>query len=393
MVYYLSELMKRTLFLLPSFGLFTLVLAGCSPPSFLPTPAGQQDPHSPFSSAAQPGSIWRSDDGGKTFSPKVFVDEKHKITKADILSMSFLTRADQAKAREIHRTPDVFVGTVDDMIFRTEDGAENWQPVNFPPKKVYSFIASRRSIDRMYATGVVADRAKIFRTVDGGENWQEVYSEPGTGTIIVSLEEDPKDVNVLFAGTSTGTVIKSADGGDTWKNVGANVSGPITRIVFDAVEQNTMYLLAFSSALYISRDFGESWNTASAAQGGPPGSQSVTTVSLPTQGLAFLISDPSISGTLYAGTQSGFFRSTDFAKTWEKVNIIESAEKFPIRSFAVNPKNSNEIVFVAGSAFYKSVNRGETWSVQQLSVDRAVSVIAYDPYVPEVIYLGLRKMK
>lgn len=378
-------------------GALALVLFTLSGCSLLPTKVVNQPPDENskvFDAKAIPGSVWRSGDGGKTFEPKVFVDEKRKLTKADVLSISFLTRQDQTKARELKRTPDVYIGTVADMIFRTADGAEVWEPVNFPPQKVYSFIASRRSVDRMYATGVVGNRAKIYRTTDGGITWEDVYSEPGVGTVIVSLEEDPKDVNVLFAGTSTGTVVKSTDGGDTWKNVGANVSGPVTTIAFDAVEQNTMYLLAFNAGFYISRDFGESWNTWDKIRSDnkTPSSSSVQT-RLPIQGLSFLIADPQISGTVYAGTQTGFFRSTNFGEEWGKINIIESAEKFPIRAFAVNPRNSDEIVFVAGHAFYKSMNRGETWSVHLLDVDREVSVIAYDPYAPETIYLGLRKMK
>lgn len=375
---------------------FILVsLSGCtlSPPKI---GGGEKSDTTAFETQALPGSVWRSDDGGKTFVPKIFVDEKRKLTKADVLDISFLLREDtRERANELRRTPDVYVGTVDDMIFKTEDGAEVWQPVNFPPNKVYSFIASRRSLDRMYATGVVGERGKIFRTTDGGTTWADVYSEPGTGSSLPSLAEHPTDINLLFAGTSTGTVVKSTDGGDTWKNVGTKVNGPITTIAFDAKDRNIMYLLAFNSKIYISLNAGETWNDWESIQQEErkknPNAPYVNTVAL--QGFASLVADPNISGTLYAGTKSGLYRSRDFGKGWEKVNIIESAEKFQIRSFAVNPKNSNEIIFVAGRALYKSLNAGETWSVHMLNVDREVSVITYDPAYPEVIYLGLRKTK
>lgn len=381
------------------FGVLSVALVSLSGCTLSPPKLGNvgQGGSTAFDTQALPGSVWRSDDGGKTFTPKTFVDEKRKFTKADVLAISFLQRDDaRVKAEELRRTPDVFVGTVDDMIFRTEDGAEVWQPVNFPPQKVYSFIASRRSVDRMYATGVVAERGKIFRTIDGGTSWQDVYSEPGTGSSLPVLAEHPTNINLLFAGTSTGTVVRSADGGDTWKNVGTKVTGPVTAIAFDAKDQNVVYLLAFNSKVYVSLDAGETWDDWEKARQedrkkNP--NQPSTSGAVAVQGFASLAADPIISGTVYAGTKSGLYRSRNFGKDWEKMNIIESAEKFQLRAFAINPKNSSEIVFVAGRALYKSMNAGETWSVNMLNVDREVSVITYDPVYPEVLYLGLRKTK
>lgn len=393
-------LQKITRFALLSVVLLTL--SGCvlKPPTIGNAPVNPDQDPNVFNAAVEAGSIWRSDDGGKTFSPKVYVDEKRKVTKADVLNLSFLLREDEetrVKMNELRRVPDIYVGTVDDMIFKTADGADTWQPVNFPPQRVYSFVASKRSIDRMYATGVIGGRGKIFRTTDGGETWKDVYSEPGPGTVIVSLAEHPMDVNLLYAGTSTGTVVLSRDGGDTWKNVGTSVNGPITGIVFDAKEKNTVYLLAFNSKIYVTADAGDTWKDLDTVRSEERKKEGSTTAPpkpvVSMQAVNILVADPTVSGTLYVGTKSGIFRSRDFGLNFEKINIIESAEKFPIRALAVNPKNPSEIVFVAGRTFYKSVNGGETWSVELLSVDREVSILAYDPVYPEVLYLGLRKMK
>jgi photosystem II stability/assembly factor-like uncharacterized protein len=108
-------------------------------------------------------------------------------------------------------------------------------------------------------------------------------------------------------------------------------------------------------------------------------------------GIVSVATDTQKSGVIYAGTLDGLFRSTDYGKYWYEVNIIKSATKFPIRSIAVNPKNSNEIVFVAGKAFYKSTDNGETWLVTGLNVDRDASFISYDPFDPNYLFIGLRK--
>lgn len=399
-----------------SFSGLLIVLASLSGCTLTPTKIGNpnQATEPAFDTKAVPGSVWRSDDGGKTFEPKTFVDEKRKLTTADVLAISFLQREDdQERADALGRIPDVYVGTVDDMIFKTEDGAEVWQPVNFPPQKVYSFTADRRDPSRMFATGVVGDRGKIFRTTNDGESWEDVYTEPGTGTILVSLAEHPVSTNVIFAGTSTGTVVKSTNGGDTWKNVGSVIDGPVTDILFDAEKPFVTYALVQGKKMYYSTDGGVTWldwdkvkqeertarsKAASADRSGK------TTAELQKQyaaedkrrvptGILSLTADPTVSGTLYAGTAKGLFVSRDYGKFWDELNVIESAKKFPIRAVAVSPGNPDEIVFAAGHVIYKSTDKGVTWAVVPLNIDREISVLVYDPEFPDVLYLGLRKMK
>ena len=106
-----------------------------------------------------------------------------------------------------------------------------------------------------------------------------------------------------------------------------------------------------------------------------------------------LITDPRVSGRIYVSRIGGLYRSNDFGKYWEKINIIESAETFPIRAVAVSPSDSNELSFVAGTTFYKSKNGGSTWSVVDLFIDRGVSVLSYDPSNALSLYMGLRKFK
>jgi photosystem II stability/assembly factor-like uncharacterized protein len=215
---------------------------------------------------------------------------------------------------------------------------------------------------------------------------------------MTSVAEHPRDTNVLFGGTSAGTMVKSVDGGETWKNIGAALDGPITEIVFDAVQPMALYALIHNKQLFYSPDGGMTWidwekEKAKDAQASTSyASGSGQTDRRAPDNILSIIPDPSVSGTVYATKQGGLYRSRDFGKYWDKLNIIESAEKLPIRAFAVNPHDSNEVVFVAGNAFYKSRNAGETWSVTELAVDRAVSVVAYDPMHPETIYLALRKL-
>lgn len=356
------------------------MLSGCTIklPFGAPAPTGPVDPTDTFGQRIQPGSIWKSTDGGKIFEVKSRVDDKQFIAKADVLALSF----------HPSKPETLYIGTVDNGIFKTIDGGEYWEPIAFPPKKIYSFILDKnRPDERMFASGNIGDTGKVFRTDDGGSTWKAVYTEPSPGVVITILAQHPRDMNVIFAGTSAGTVVKSTDNGETWKNVGKTVEGPIIDIVFDATKQYFLYAFSFDGKIYVSEDGGLTWGK------GPAGAKKDEALLDVPGGLLSIVVDPNVSGRIYGTTAGGLYQSDDFGVGWKKLNIIESAEKLPIRALAINPKNSNELVFTAGSAFYKSTNGGDTWSVVNVYIDRSVSVLAYDPSNSETLYMMLRKLK
>lgn len=393
-----------------------LFLSGCSLGGVTVPQTGNQDGTTSletgaFATKAEPGSLWKTGDGGKTFVVKSKVDEKQSITKADILSIAYHPQKPQI----------IYVGSVENGIFKTENGGEEWKPIPFPPKRIYSFILDKNDPDnRMYASGVVGDWGKLFRTDDGGMTWNDVYTEPGQKTLITAISQHSRDRNVIFAGTDTGTAVKSTDGGDTWKNVGNKIDGIVADIAFDSTKNLSTYLIVFGQKLYYSSDGGIQWKdweeekqkevtalydraTKASTQGNTNEAQRLQKQAqnlsernqknkMPA-GIVSLASDPNRTSVVYVGTNAGFFRSTDFGKYWDEINIIESAKKFSIRSIAINPKDSNEIVFVAGKAFYKSVNEGATWRTTGLNVDRGASFVTYDPFDPKYLFIGLRNFK
>lgn len=402
------------------FSIGVLALSGCS----FALPFGEEK-ESPLT---KQGSIWKSIDGGASFDPKINLDvplvesssekgtdkkaiKPPTITEADILTITF----------HPNDSNTVYVGTVEDGIFKTTNGGESWKSIKFPPQKIDSFILDRNDPDkRMLAAGVLYEVGKIFRTEDGGENWKEAYSEPGSGTLVTSLSQHGADTNVIFAGTSGGTVIKSTDSGQTWKNIGQKIDGPVTELPFDATLKFSVYALSFNRSMRYSEDGGAKWidweaekkaelqalvkkeqklrsekrlDEAERLKKTIAALRQKNTEEKTPSGIVSLVTSQFISGTLYAGTQRGqLYKSLDYGKYWKQINIIESASAFPIRMAAISYANKNELAFIAGEAFYKSLNGGESWAVTQLDVDRPVSVIVYDPQNSNVIYLGLSKV-
>jgi len=348
------------------FGILFL-LTGCS----ISLPVGN-------SSSAATGSVYKSTNGGETFEPKIKIDDKTSISSADVLSVA------------IHPTNSqiVYLGTESTGLFRTTNGGDSWEKIVFPPTKIYGLSVDNTNGDRIFATGIYEKTGKIYRSFDAGANWKEIYTEPGSNTVITSLTLDTTNPNIVYAGTSAGVVIRSTDGGETWKNV-VVAKGPVTEMV---VTDRTILLTIFALGTEVSFDQGATFedNTKSGITTRVANTTDQTNLVLP-ESLYTVAKDPRQPGVFIAGAANGLFRTADYGKNWTELDIIESSKKFPIRAVAINPVNSNEVVYASGGVLYKSIDGGVKWSTAELKIGRGVSHLFYDPVTPSTLFFTLRK--
>jgi len=323
-------------------------------------------------SSSSAEGVLKSMDKGGTWEAKVNAGEGKSIASLDILSMIIDPRNSQT----------IYIGTKKNGIFKTENGAEDWEKTDFPPIKVYAIILNPSDTNILYASGVWQGRGKIYKSENKGAEWKEIYTEPADGTVITSLNINKNQSQILYAGTSEGMIFKTMDGGNSWKNI-FKASGAVTEIEFDSSTSETVYFEIFNKGILRTKDGGENIEdlTKNYKSAGV------------NSGVFSLAVDSNNSGTLYAGLNGGMVKSADFGNTWEEVNILESSKKFPIRALAVNPKNSSQIVYSAAQAIYNSIDSGKQWSTFQLETSGIVEVIKFDPINPDILYAGLRKVK
>ena len=184
-------------------------------------------------------SIFRSTDGGDSFSAYFKVSSAEKVGVANVLAITFHPLI----------SGRIIVGSLEDGLFFKNAGEDIWNAITFPPKKIFSFILDKKDPDlRMFASGVVDGNGRIFRTSDGGESWRAVYVEPGQASTISALSQNQRNPDIIYSGTSLGTVIKSVDGGDTWRNVGKKIAGVIKFISFtESKLMNLIMLLVWKN--------------------------------------------------------------------------------------------------------------------------------------------------
>lgn len=327
------------------------------------------------------GGVYRSDDGGKTFSPKNQAENGKTIDAVDVLSLA----VNSQDGRE------VYLGTKASGIFKSGDGGELWKQLEaaeVTPVKVYSMVVDQFNPEIVYATAVLGGRGKIMKSTDAGGTWKETYTEPADGSLVLSLALNPQNSQNIFAGTDQGQILSSGDGGETWKSVFWTwEKKAVYKIAYDNFDPSVIYFVIFQSGVLRTVDGGASFEElkqkANLTGFYEMGESLQDPVSIKT--------DPARADWVYAGTSDGLLRSRDKGDSWEIVKTLNKAEEFDIRSIDVNPANSDEIICAAAQTFYKSNDGGVNWFPIQSDSNRTLEVIKYDPQNPEVIYVGLNK--
>jgi photosystem II stability/assembly factor-like uncharacterized protein len=219
-----------------------------------------------------------------------------------------------------------------------------WNPSGIDPAKhKYRFqwtapiLVSRHDPKTVYHGGNV-----LFRTRDGGQTWQPVSRDltrddrhkqqwsggPITGDntgaevycTIFALGESPKQAGVLWAGTDDGKVWLTRDDCKTWTDLTANVPdlpdwGTVQCVEPSPFDAAAAYLVVdnhrmddYRPHVWRTTNFGKTWARITA--GLDPGVQCHA-----------VREDPKKKGQLYLATERGVMLSPDAGRTWKSLQL------------------------------------------------------------------------
>lgn len=319
-------------------------------------------------------SVWKSTDGGKTWEAKTKGEGAANIKDIDVLSLA-INPAD---------SNNIFVGLRKGGILESKNGGETWQFLkDFTSEKVYGLAISPADGKTLYASGVWQGRGKIFKSPDLGGSWKEIYTSPSNGPLVIAMALDKNNPNTVYAATSTNEALKSSDGGNSWKNIYL-ASSPILKIALDAKNSNLIYFVTDRGELFRSLDGGNNFENIS-------DKIKNSLKSLFNFKFNILEADPSVSSRVYVGGESGLLSSLDNGETWKNIPTLNDPKDFPVRAMAVNPQNSNEIIYGAAQSTCQSSDGGNNWTTFQFNTKASIKDILYSPSNAGVIYLGLTK--
>jgi uncharacterized repeat protein (TIGR01451 family) len=191
---------------------------------------------------------------------------------------------------------------------------------------------------------------RFGRSIDDGAHWTALGSVAGGASITF----EPSNPSSMFvAGTSDS--FKTIDGGATWTPIGGGLPAGIADIVVDSSDANVLYAAKSinnnpaASPIYKSTDGGASWAPAGTGI---------------TDAWAWrLVGHPTQSGTLYAATQSGLWRTTSAAAGWTKI-FSGSPGNGSVFDLAIDPQKPHILYLVSNGSpgdSARSIDGGATW--------------------------------
>lgn len=249
-------------------------------------------------------------------------------------------------------------------LYRSRDNGTTWDRISPPPQRPQLFtpVPHPTSAGTLYVGASAApsgpigpgEEGGIYRSSDYGTTW--ITRTNGlTDTHVTALAFYPGNPDRMVAGTREGNVFVSANGGESWA-FAARVSSHIERLYVNPFGANEVWAvtdMAFWPAsppfLYRSQDAGlTTWISATMTTN--PGAPAWLE---PVRSLAF---HPAISGTLWAAAGPGYV-TRDGGQTWSPVGAPRD-----VRSFSVDASNTNTIYAGTSTSVYKSTDGGATWN-------------------------------
>lgn len=259
---------------------------------------------------------------------------------------------------------------------------------------------------------VSAASGGVWKTVNAGTTWQPIFDGYGSYSIgCVAL--DPTNPHVLWVGTGENNsqrsvgygdgIYKSLDGGKSFRKLGLDSSEHIGKILIHPENGDVVYVASQGPlwnsggdrGLYKTTDGGATWSR-------------VLEIS-PDTGVTDLVMDPRDPDTLYAasyqrrrhvwtlidgGPESTIYKSTDGGKNWRKINRGLPGGDLGRIGLAISPINPDVLYSIVeatsgGGGFFRSSDRGETWSRQSSYVTSSPQYyqeLVADPHTMDKVY-------
>ena len=226
---------------------------------------------------------------------------------------------------------------------------------------------------------------KLAKSTDCGRTFDtETYVDRADG-VITDVEVDWFNGNTIYVVNTVGEVLKSTDAGATWTTV-YRKGGFARDIEVSNADSRILLLGTAKKGIHRSGDAGATWTEVldkdADAYKNLDGVENVQNLVQTKAGDA-----------LWASTEYGLIRSADTGQTWSAVPLITPPSGVGITALAVDPRDGNHVMYVAGSTVYATLNGGARWETEQMPVNARAFQLIIDPEQSQTVYMGLRSIE
>jgi len=344
-----------------------VALAGYTPGSFAVDPSNPAIiyvSYGGFWANASPGGVYRTLDGGETWSPI-----SDGLTNADVRCLAITPSA-------------VYAATSDRWVFRLPPGETQWVQTNTTAVPGRAQVIAAHPLDPgvVYASSFL-EPSGIYKSNDGGENWAPI-DEGLANRAVTAIAIDPNQPSSLFVSPFSAGIFQSQNGGATWTPRCAGTGITFFNIATPAQDPNTFFASynSASNRVIKSEDGGMNWLPRSNGLIVAPG---------------VLTRHPTAPQTMYAGCPFGVWKTENGGENWTGMS-----DGLPLDYFHGGPHGIQSIVadsrdgriLYAGTATGVYVYDPQTnyWGERNegISGSRFVNSIVVDPLDPDILYIG-----
>lgn len=284
--------------------------------------------------------------------------------------------------------PNLFYfGATGGGIWKTKNGGRTWENISdgFFGGSIGSIEVATSDPNVIYVgggektvRGNVSSGYGIWKTEDAGKTWTP--SGLKTGRHIPRIAIHPKDHNTVYAAvlgniykpTQERGVFKSTDGGENWrKTLFANENAGAVDLVMDPSNPRILYASTWNvrrtpyslssggegSALWKSKDSGETWTEISKNKGFPKDTLGIIGVTVSP------VNGDRVWAIVEHKEKGGVYRSDDGGETWTNINSERKLRQrawYYTRIYA--DSKDEDIVYVLNVRYHKSADGGKTYN-------------------------------
>ena len=142
----------------------------------------------------------------------------------------------------------IYAGSEKGMIFRSQDTAKTWTPLNVNRKResVHNIVADSRG--NLYAATFADD---LYKSTNNGETWNELDISGDVKNLIIDSDDN------IYVGTNGDGILKSVDNGMNWTEINTGLENENVTAI--SVNSKDYVFAGTSYGIYRSLDKGKNW--------------------------------------------------------------------------------------------------------------------------------------
>jgi photosystem II stability/assembly factor-like uncharacterized protein len=343
--------------------------------------------------SANPGGLFRSDDGGATWYDKNFLTPS--VIVDDPVRQGYYTFA-----LNPNDTDEVWLGTYGKGIYKSYDGMDFDIGANGTDQLMLGKHINNILIDSAFGV-IAASEEGVYQTQDGGQTWtdfNEGLDTPQVRTLAITGN------GMLLAGTAGYELYSRTPTSSSWEQMNAfgdwgkiwpiwndRPNYQFTSILFHPSDPNIVYFGTFPAGIFMSTDSGSHWLESN--------------VGWTIDGVFSTVFQPENPDSIYVGTYNGVNHSADGGSHWEKwdtgwppeqwVYAIDFDPRNPDILYACSKNGENEGTGRVGfhGTVMKSTDGGHTWIpiTTGLNTNQEFYKIIVDKNNPDTLYLASQR--